>query len=185
MAAKKKPGRRLRQPSRKKGRAQLNVLVGDELMDRLLEEAGKSGRALSTEAVFQIESGIKFNHLVTFMRTTYDQIFAGNIDETLRECTDLVLVRDLKTGLKAWCEPGHPFTVPSEFVDVETFETEAHLEQSAAVKEVVGITDEAIERQNQQKLESADLKPNFDIYEALDRLDEVEEIAKAPKDDAA
>jgi hypothetical protein len=219
MAKKRKPSRKLRQPSRKKGRYQLNLLISDELGNQLLAEAAKSGRALSTEAVFQIESSLHTKRLLAAMATSAEEVAEGFLDHALRR-TDLVLIRDSR-GRKAWCEPGHPFLV-SEFVAAEAGErrtnlmfvrdpitgrkawfepghpllkrsgfvapkpgeVEAHLEQSTAA------SDAEIERRNAEAIRRSNLGPAFDVDAAIKRIEEVEEIAKAPanqakKDDAA
>jgi hypothetical protein len=187
MANKKKfVGKKRRQPSLQGNRFQVNVLMGAILKDMLLEAAARSGRTTSTEAAFQIESGIYVNNWMAFCNKTFAQVKTENLEHALGEHTNLVMARDLKTGLKAWYEPGHPAIagLPTRggFTESKPGEVQAHLEQKAAVS---GISDAEVEASNQQKLESADVRPNFDVYESLDSLDKIEATSNAPKDAAA
>jgi hypothetical protein len=67
---------------------------------------------------------------------------------------------------------------------------EVHLERTAAARVAVGVSDnEEIERRNREKLREANECARWSAADALDRLQQIEESAAAPKkpkkDDAA
>jgi hypothetical protein len=92
------------------------------------------------------------------------------------------------SGKKLWAEPGFPGIERSGFVAAEPGEVEAMLEQVAAAREAVGMTDEEIEQLNREKLQGADECPKWSAADAIDRLEQIEENSTTPapgKDDAA
>jgi hypothetical protein len=175
--ATKNPGRRKkgpRQPSLRRGRYQINVLLGAETKDYLLAAARKSGRTTSAEAAVLVENAITMNRLLAAMATTIEQVAAGNLEVALRKA-GYVPLRDPRGTV--WLPPDHPSN-PGR----SSFEAWAPGELEA---QATGISDEEIERRNRAKIEANARLPLFDMDAARRQLGEIEEISNAPKEDDA
>jgi hypothetical protein len=161
------------------------MLLSAETKDYLLAAAKKSGRTTSAEAAVLVENAINMNRILAAIGTTAEQIAAGNLEVELRKA-GYVPLRD-PAGNVTWLPPGHPANPGrSGFEEWKPGELEASLEQVAAAHEAAGISDAEIARRNQQKFEEADRRPKFDMDAAIERIEEIEESANAPKkDDAA
>jgi hypothetical protein len=174
MPTRKKPSRRPRQPSRRRDRFQVNMLLSNETKNYLLAAAKKSGRTTSAEAAVLVENAINMNRILAVMGKTAEQIATGNVEVELRRAGYAPL-RDL-AGNMTWLPPGHPANPGrSGFEEWKPSELQA------------GVTDAKIEQSNLDKIRQADERPaSFSADDALDRLEEIEKSATTPKkDDAA
>jgi hypothetical protein len=173
-------------PARKGQKYQIGVIVAGPTKKAIVESTKASGRSISREAEHLIERALAYDRILAAMGTTLEKIKEGNLEAELWR-SGYTPIRTPHG--KLWAPPGYPGIERSGFVAAEPGEVEAMNERVAAAHEQAGVTDEEIERQNREKLEAADARPfNRDAFDALNRrIDEVEEISKAPakKDDAA
>jgi hypothetical protein len=187
----KKQGRKPAEPSRKGNRFQVNVLLSVEMKNRVLAAARASGRSVSREAEHQLERALAVEDALAAMHTSFAEIQKGNFEAELwrRGYTPIRQPGHDWKHWKLWAEPGFPGVQPGGFEAWREGELEASLEQTAAIREAVGIDEAEIARRNAQALREADERPKWDADAAVDRLAKIEEAAglAAPKkkDDAA
>jgi hypothetical protein len=163
---------------------QLGILVAAETKAIIAKAAEASGKSLSREAEALIERALTYDRQFQAMGTSLEQIKQGNLTVELLKA-GYVPLRD-PAGNVTWLPPGHPANPGrSGFEEIKPGELEEHLARVAAAHEQAGVTDEEIQRRNQEKFEAADKRPTIDINAAIDRIDEIEEIANAPKKDSA
>jgi hypothetical protein len=165
-----------RQPSIKRGRHQVNILMTPELKDQLLAAATKNNRTISSEGAALVETAIAIKGLLAAIGARADEIAKGNLEAEMRRAGYAPL-RD-GTGNVTWLPPGHPANPGRSGFEAWTA---AELEAQATG------SDEEIERRNRARLEANDQQPpTFDTDAARRGLEEIEEISNAPKkDDAA
>jgi hypothetical protein len=136
----KRPGRgqrtsrglkKVRQPSRRFGRAQVNVLLSDDLKDRLLHNAVKGGRTLSAEVTSVLEAAVALNRVfaanISGLHTTPEALAAQLLENEMR-LFGYVPQRDLQDNVK-WLPPNHPEN-PGRSAAMAPGEAKALLEQS-------------------------------------------------------
>jgi hypothetical protein len=175
-------------PSRRKGRTQINLLIGDELRDHLLEAAERHGRTLASEGAAQLESAFFMNRVLAGLGVLPHNAAAQILEGEMRRF-GYVPLRDSRGGV-VWLPPGHPDNPGrSGFVAAAPGEVAAYLERKGVIEEAAGVGADDVDRRNSELLERSQFRPKFDIEASLKKLEEVEEIAKSPapskKGDAA
>jgi hypothetical protein len=189
-----KTGRPPGRPRKFAPRVHATTRLAPKLHTELMEAATGCGRSLSEEIEWRIERLAAYDSAMAAMRTSLEQIAAGNLEATLWRL-GFTPVRHTPSGKKAWLEPGYPGVQRSGFVAPYTPEEWAAHVQHA---EAMGVDFDRIEQENARKLREADQRPPVDFAATLDRLDRIadeagiepvkpDEAAAAPpaKDDAA
>jgi hypothetical protein len=173
MTAEKKIGR-----PRKfaEGRVHATVRFTPDRYADIKKNADAARRSISEEVEARIERLAAFDSVLAAMSTGLAQIAQGNLEVELRKAGYAPL-RDPRGTV--WLPPDHPANPGrSGFVAMEPGEV--------AAREAAG-TDEEHQRRIDEKIAEADKRARFDADAAIERIEEVEEISKAPakKDDAA
>jgi hypothetical protein len=246
--------REVRVPARRPGRPgrrQINILLSDDLTDRLLAAAIKNGRTLAAEVAAAVESADTMNRVFagiyqqrapltalelassilraelrqmqefgyvlrrnsdgsTSWRRTADGPYRGGIPPA--DLEEVAALLDQARLLRAAHELSEPVAAAAQasagFEALLPGEWEAHAAaMTASEADIERRNAEAIRRSNLgpvvdmdaaikriEEIEqmakapavvSADVQPNFDAYDQLDEVEEIGPKAKALKDDAA
>jgi hypothetical protein len=168
-------------PARKGQKYQIGVIVAGPTKKDIVESTKVSGRSISREVEHLVERALAYDRVLEAMRVGGGR---GGLETLLRNelrKAGYVPVRDPATGKFAWHEPGHPAIAGhSAFEEIKPDEWEAH---AAAMT----VSEEEIQRRNAEAIRRSNLGPAFDTDAAIKRIEEVEELSKAPakKDDAA
>ena len=169
MAAKKPAhGSKAHEPSRKRGRVQVNILLSDKVKDRLVAAATASGRTVSAEVEFWITTAMNYDAMLKAMRSGFVPLVEeGELDAALQTAVG---------GFEPW-QPG---------------ELEASLETTARARKAAGITDEQVEAANAEAIRRSNLGATFNFKPSQDQIAEIEQLLaeggaaiESKKDDAA